>query len=461
MASFFVYDLTFLVFFTLFIVWFLYKRRKNLQREAKIMFLYRTKFGITAIKYVGDKFKKTLGFLKYVMIVVGFFLMAAVLYLVGNAIYVYLAFPQITEVIKAPPIAPLIPYFPRIFGLESFFPPLYFTYFILALAIVAIVHEFSHGVFMRYFKIKIKSTGFAFLGPILGAFVEEDRKQFVKKKNSEQMAVLSAGVFANLVFALIFFVLLIGFFYISFVPSGYYITAYRCGKINVGAISGIGNLSDEFTEIYVGNKTYLVDKILKGQFEKNITMLTACEDSPSFREGLIKNIIIQAENSPIRSQEDFIEFLEGKKPGDRIELVTINKTSNEKVVREIVLGANPSDESKPYLGPIVEMRPVGIVGNLVYPFVSYKKPTTHYEPIWNGDLAWFIYYLFWWIAIINLFVALFNMLPLGILDGGRFFYLTILSITRSENFAKKSFKAASYLILFMFLLLMAIWLIRI
>ena len=28
----------------------------------------------------------------------------------------------------------LIPYFPKIFGLESFLPPLYFTYFIVALA---------------------------------------------------------------------------------------------------------------------------------------------------------------------------------------------------------------------------------------------------------------------------------------------------------------------------------------
>ena len=31
----------------------------------------------------------------------------------------YVTKPQITEIIKAPPIAPLIPYFPKIFGLEK------------------------------------------------------------------------------------------------------------------------------------------------------------------------------------------------------------------------------------------------------------------------------------------------------------------------------------------------------
>ena len=38
--------------------------------------------------------------------------------------------------------------------------------------------------------------------------------------------------------------------------------------------------------------------------------------------------------------------------------------------------------------------------------------------------------------IINLLVALFNMLPLGFLDGGRFFYLTFLGLTGSEKVAK-------------------------
>ena len=207
MVSFVVYDLIFLVVFTLFIILFLHKKRKNLKREG-IMYLYRTKLGVEAINYIGNKYKKTLHFLKYLVVAVGYILMIGMIYLLYKSVQTYLFVPLPAELANAPPIAPLIPYFPQLFGLESFFPPFYFTYFIVALAIVAIVHEFSHGIYMKLFKIKIKSTGFAFLGPILGAFVEEDRNQFIKKKNLEQRTVLAAGVFANTLFALIFYLLL-------------------------------------------------------------------------------------------------------------------------------------------------------------------------------------------------------------------------------------------------------------
>jgi membrane-associated protease RseP (regulator of RpoE activity) len=59
--------------------------------------------------------------------------------------------------------------------------------------------------------------------------------------------------------------------------------------------------------------------------------------------------------------------------------------------------------------------------------------------------------------MINLFVGLFNMLPLGILDGGRFFYLAILTITKKESLAKKSFKNATRLIGLIFLVMMIAW----
>ena len=63
--------------------------------------------------------------------------------------------------------------------------------------------------------------------------------------------------------------------------------------------------------------------------------------------------------------------------------------------------------------------------------------------------------------IINLLVALFNMLPLGILDGGRFFYLTVLSITGSERFSKEAFRFMTYVIILLFVLMMVVWAIRV
>ena len=156
--------------------------------------MYRTKLGMRAIEKFSSKFSKLLHIMKYPIVILGFGLMAMMIFLLCQTVYIYVTFPQISQIIKAPPIMPLIPYFPQIFGVESLMPPFYFMYFILALLIVAVVHEFSHGIYMRLFNTKIKSTGFAFLGPVLGAFVEQDDKDFHKKKNFEQMVVLGAAI---------------------------------------------------------------------------------------------------------------------------------------------------------------------------------------------------------------------------------------------------------------------------
>jgi membrane-associated protease RseP (regulator of RpoE activity) len=59
--------------------------------------------------------------------------------------------------------------------------------------------------------------------------------------------------------------------------------------------------------------------------------------------------------------------------------------------------------------------------------------------------------------MINLFVGLFNMLPLGILDGGRFFYLAILSVAKNKKTAEKSFKYATKFIGLIFLAMIVAW----
>ena len=80
-----------------------------------------------------------------------------------------------------------------------------------------------------------------------------------------------------------------------------------------------------------------------------------------------------------------------------------------------------------------------------------------YEPVTSPTIVILIHDFLWWIALINLLVALFNMLPLGILDGGRFFYLTILAITKSEKISKRFFSAITYIILLLLALVMLIW----
>jgi len=455
MTEFLTYDMSFLILFTLFIIIFLYSKRKNLKREG-ILFLYRTKIGIKTINFIGDKFKKTLHVLKYFAVVSGFGLMIGIFYLIISSVYIYFKFPEITQIIKAPPVFPLIPYFPQIFGVQSLFPPFYFTYFLLAIIIVAVSHEFAHGVFMRLFKIKIKSTGFVFLGPILGAFVEEDKKNFGKKKNFEQMAVLSAGTFANLLCALIFIFLFIGFFYLFFQPGGYAFNTYSYSLIPAGMISGIGNSSGNLTEIFAGNKTYLVDSELKEQLGENATYYLVYDDTPAARSGM-KGMITSINGERIRNQKDLENFLLQKKPGDVIEIKTI--FNDEEKSYTITLAENPSDKLRAYIGiGFLQPSSSGVLKYFGKYLTIIQKPSVYgYTPKIESKNIYLVNNFFYWIILINFFVALFNMLPLGILDGGRFFYLSVLSITKSKKIAISSFKLISYLIGLIFILLIIGW----
>ena len=81
--SFIFYDIVFLIFFVIFVSWFLYLRKENLKRDG-LLFLYRTSWGIKLINHVGKNYKKTLNFLSYVSVSVGYVLMVAVIYLFGR-----------------------------------------------------------------------------------------------------------------------------------------------------------------------------------------------------------------------------------------------------------------------------------------------------------------------------------------------------------------------------------------
>ena len=450
--SFVIYDLTFLVIFTILVFVFVYTRKSNVKREG-IMYLYRTKLGIKYIDYIGDNFKRTLHFLKYIVVSCGFILMGLIVYLIGKSIYIYLAMPQITEIIKAPPIAPLIPYFPELFGMTSYFPPFYFTYFIIAFMIVAISHEFSHGIYMRLFKIKIKSTGLAILGPILGAFVEQDDKDMKKKKNFEQMTVLAAGTFSNLVLGILFLIIFILYFYAMFIPSGYVFNTYAMSSIPTETITGISDYENNLTLIQVGENNYFLTESMKYQIEENYSEIIVLSDAPAAKSGL-KGVIVGIDDYKIVDSEGLSEVLSKYKPGEEV----VIKTDIEGEIRywNLELGTHPENNSKAYIGVATTPQQTSMAT-----MFSPQKPSTYYLPKYDGEFVFFIYHLLFWIMLINIFVAMFNMLPLGILDGGRFFMLAITSITKSEKFAEKLFSIVTYLILFGFALMMFIWFVRI
>jgi len=108
-----------------------------------------------------------------------------------------------------PSIAPVIPGAP-IPGFGVAIPLIGWV----SLVIVLVVHEFSHGIMMAYYKEKIKSVGVLLAGIIpLGAFVEQDDETFEKLDDKKSLMVLSAGSASNLLTIPIALLVLFGFLF--------------------------------------------------------------------------------------------------------------------------------------------------------------------------------------------------------------------------------------------------------
>ena len=141
--------------------------------------------------------------------------------------------------------------------------------------------------------------------------------------------------------------------------------------------------------------------------------------------------------------------------GDQIKITTIiGKTGTKTKEYNIQLGER---NGKAFLGiGIIPNKPSGIMG-FFYSFISkIKHPEVYYQSR-IGDFGIFINDLLWWLIIINLSVALMNMLPLGIFDGGKFFLLTIWGITKSKKAGEIAYKISTWVLLLLVLALMLKW----
>ncbi|VVB82398.1 Peptidase family M50 [uncultured archaeon] len=467
-----IYDIVLLISFVVFTSVFLYRKRKNLKREG-LLFLYKTSLGVKIIDKIGTKYRKALNVLGYVSIVLGFLLMIGMLYFAGRIVWIYIFQSGIVKAIKVPPVLPLLPYLPQLFKI-SFLPPFYFIYWILILAIVAISHEFSHGIFAVSKKVKIKSTGFGFfpffLPIFLAAFVELDEKKMVKKKISSQMTILSAGTFANAVLAILFFGILVLFFSLSFAPSGVVFDTYTYSIVGISTITSVNNVA-------IQNASYeqilnLANKTGYSEIEANSTKYLATEsflqsqaggtsggymllydNAPAINANL-SNIIIKVNGVAVKNEKKLATELMKYTPGQSIIITTLEQDKEKDY--SITLGADPENKSIPYLGVgIIDRASTGILSNIINSFSSFKNPNIYYTS--NFGAAEFIYNFLWWLVMISFSVALCNMLPVGIFDGGRFFYLAMFAVTKSEKKAAKIFKGVTYLFLFLLLVVMVFW----
>lgn len=369
------YDIILFVVFCILTIIFLKKNKKKVKREG-IIYLYKSRFGIKIMDNIVKKYKKFLKFISPAIIFIGFVGMIIIIALLVFSCYRMATSP---EVIKTPPIVPLLPWVPFP-GL----PTLYFTYWIIAIFVLAVVHEGCHGIFARLSKIKIKSTGFGFLGPLPLAFVEPEEKELVKKSTKEQLSIFAAGPVSNLVLAALILACL----------------------------------------------SFVVNPLFANIENSPMSVVQVNESGPAYSAGIREGDIIKIENAT--TLKEYVEIALTIKPNQTI----IVERNGETIQVETI--PHPLNESIGSIQVVITPNLTGI--SKVIPYIPTK--------------------LIFWILITNIFVGLFNLLPLPIVDGGRMTYISLLALTKSKKKAEKISKKMYLFSLSLFLLLFLIWIVR-
>lgn len=312
------------------------------------------------------KFSRVLKHLGYFAVFIGFFGMILITYaLIKNA------YNLLTKPTAVPGAALVLPF--EIKG--AFYVP--FFYWIVSIFIIALVHEFSHGILAKKYNMRIKSSGFAFLGILLpvipAAFVEPDEDELKKRPIKQQLSVFAAGPFSNILLAFI----IVG------------ITALIAAPISNNIIEPDGIL---------------------------VTSLIEEKEYPAQKAGITENEVIKSiDNIEIKYLTNFSDILRNKKPGD-IVIIETNKS-----VYNVTLAGNPENKSRAYLGVYVQQN-TKIKENFI------KK----YGKFTPAIIIWLMGLLYW-LYILNLGIGLFNLAPMGPLDGGRMLLVALQQFFEKEK----------------------------
>jgi len=244
---------------------FLILKRKNLQLQSLVrigkfpiifVLLMKTKWGLKFMDKMATRHRESIKLFGLISIGVGFVGMLLGIIYVVVALSIFLFKPQS----QAANVALILP-FTNIPGMGY----LSFWHFLISLFIIALVHEFAHGIVARAHDIKVTSSGFGVLSVLIPifplAFVEPDEKSLPKKPDYVQHSVFAAGPVINIALAIIC-MLLVSFVFVPIEgaltePKGFtYNTinsSYPAHILPNSTITGLnGRTIDTYTDFYEG-----------------------------------------------------------------------------------------------------------------------------------------------------------------------------------------------------------------
>lgn len=247
--------------------------------------------------------------------------------------------------------------------------------FLLCIPIVLIMHEGAHGIVAALERIKIKTGGFAIFIALFAGFVEPDEDEFNKAKKVSKLRVIGAGATANVAFS-----------------------------FALGAVL----LTNPVFAI-------IVPEPIKGAFYEapdGVYVLSVIGGSGAERAGIQPGDIINGINGmPVYTAFDMERA--GLEPGQTASVSVSRDGQALELPVEITAAEDDPDR--------------GLVGIMRDNSAAYSPVYDYIE--WNSrELSLFLL----WLWMISFFIGIINMLPLPILDGGKFIH-TIIDERISER----------------------------
>ncbi|OYT33893.1 MAG: hypothetical protein B6U87_02860 [Candidatus Aenigmarchaeota archaeon ex4484_52] len=281
-----------------------------------------------------------------------------------------------------------------------FFLPL--EYFLSAIFVIVIVHEFSHAFVSIAHNIKVKSVGYGFLAFLPLGFAEPDEAKIRKAHSVVKSRIYAAGSFSNMLLTIL--LLLITF--LIYTPAGF-------------------------------NYNGLIENMPSSILPE-------------------KGTITQLNNISIKTDYDFYNAIINYAPNQTINLTVNNQKYNLK------LASNPQNSSLPFIGiktekyitteksikPEIEyvLSKLGFIGEGIINFINY------------------LYLHLFWILNLSFAICLVNILPIKHvlpLDGGFMFEELLKKITSKKNTKKYSYYASVITLLIILFNIIGPYLIRI
>ena len=246
-------------------------------------------------------------------------------------------------------------------------------YFLLSIPIVLVVHEGAHGIVGVMEKIGIKTGGFAIFIAMFAGFVEPDEEQFSKAKKISRLRLIGAGPTSNVIFAFALgAILFTNPMFAMIVPEPFLSSFYE-------------------------------------EAEDGVLVLSLIDGGGAQQAGIQENdVIIKINDVNIASAIDLQK--NPLEPGELVD-VTILRDGSE-VVFPVTIMASPDDPDRGLIGIMRNDQPP----KPIYNFIDWGLDT----PM-GFQFSMFLL----WLWMISFFIGIINMLPLPILDGGKFIHTII------------------------------------